>query len=117
MFFEQFQMRDMVCVDLDMFEKELGKKNYKEIEKKAIMYSLYGKKQAKDIREGHRKISDSYDGINWDKKIEHQKSSVRCKVEHPFLIVKRLFGYAKVVYKGIAKNMNRFFVLFASADC
>ena len=69
-----------------------------------------------NIRPSSMKISDSYDGINWDKEIEHQKSSVRCKVEHPFLIVKRIFGYTKVVYKGIAKNMNRFFVLFASAD-
>lgn len=56
------------------------------------------------------------DGINWDKVIEHGKSSVRCKVEHPFLIVKRLFGYAKTAYRGIAKNMNRFHVLFASAN-
>lgn len=56
------------------------------------------------------------DGINWGKVIEHGKSSVRCKVEHPFLIVKRLFGYAKTAYRGIAKNMNRFHILFASAN-
>ena len=56
------------------------------------------------------------DGINWDKVIEHGMSSVRCKVEHPFLIVKRLFGYAKTAYRGIAKNMNRFHILFASAN-
>lgn len=52
----------------------------------------------------------------WAKLIEKRKSSVRSKVEHPFLIVKRQFGYAKVSYRGIAKNMNRFFVLFASAN-
>lgn len=62
------------------------------------------------------KISCSYKGINWDKEIENRKSAVRCKVEHPFLIVKRQFGYAKVVYRGIAKNMNRFHILFASAN-
>ena len=62
------------------------------------------------------KLSDKYHGINWDKEMEHRKSSVRCKVEHPFLIVKRFFGYAKVVYRGISKNMNRFNVLFASAN-
>ena len=62
------------------------------------------------------KISNDYNGINWDKKMEHDKSSVRCKVEHPFLIVKRFFGYAKVAYRGIQKNMNRFNVLFASAN-
>ena len=62
------------------------------------------------------KVPDSYKGINWDKQMEQRKSSTRCKVEHPFLIVKKQFGYAKVVYRGIAKNMNRFHILFASAN-
>ena len=62
------------------------------------------------------KIPDSYKGINWDRQIENRKSSTRCKVEHPFLIVKKQFGYAKVAYRGIAKNMNRFHILFASAN-
>lgn len=55
-------------------------------------------------------------GIQWDKQIENRKSSVRCKVEHPFLIVKRYFGYAKVAYRGIAKNLHRFQLLFGSAN-
>lgn len=62
------------------------------------------------------KTSDSYAGINWEKKAEHRKSSVRCKVEHAFLIVKQQFGYRKTAYRGIAKNMHRFNVLFASAN-
>lgn len=62
------------------------------------------------------KIPDSYRGIHWERQIENRKSSTRCKVEHPFLIVKRLFGYRKVVYRGIAKNMNRFNILFACAN-
>lgn len=57
-----------------------------------------------------------YLGIDWDKEIERKKSSVRCKVEHPFLIVKRFFGYAKAVYRGIPKNMHRLNILFASAN-
>lgn len=48
--------------------------------------------------------------------MEHEKSAVRCKVERPFLIVKKHMGYAKVVYKGIDKNMHRFHLLFASAN-
>lgn len=62
------------------------------------------------------KVPKTYKGINWDKQIEKRKSSTRCKVEHPFLIVKKQFGYAKVAYRGIAKNMNRFHILFASAN-
>ena len=41
---------------------------------------------------------------------------IRCKVEHPFLIVKRQFGYCKTAYRGIAKNMNRFHMLFGCAN-
>lgn len=69
-----------------------------------------------NVRHSSLKTSDSYKGINWDKQMEHRKSSVRCKVEHPFLILKRQFGYSKVVYRGIAKNFHRFNILFASAN-
>ena len=62
------------------------------------------------------RMPESYCGIQWDKEIENRKSSTRCKVEHPFLIVKRQFGYCKAAYKGLAKNMNRFNVLFACAN-
>ena len=62
------------------------------------------------------KMTDSYTGINWDKEIERRKSSVRCRVEHAFLIVKRDFGYKKTAYRGLFKNMNRFHVLFACAN-
>lgn len=61
-------------------------------------------------------VSKDFQGINWERVIEHQKSAVRCKVEHPFLIVKRQFGYCKTAYRGIAKNMNRFFMLFGCAN-
>lgn len=67
-------------------------------------------------RPSSNKVPVSYKGIHWDKQIEERKSSTRCKVEHPFLIVKKQFGYAKTVYRGIAKNMNRFHILFASAN-
>ena len=62
------------------------------------------------------KIQNDYQGFNWEKFIESRKASVRCKVEHAFLIVKRDFGYKKVVYKGIKKNLNRFHILLASAN-
>lgn len=62
------------------------------------------------------KVPSSYKGINWDKQMEQRKSSTRCKIVHPFLIIKKQFGYAKVLYRGIAKNMNRFHILFASAN-
>ena len=61
-----------------------------------------------------QKVSDN--SFNWDRMIEHMKSSVRCKVEHPFRTIKCLFGYRKVAYKGLAKNKNRLYALFTSAN-
>lgn len=45
-----------------------------------------------------------------------RKSRVRAKVEHAFGIIKRLFGFAKVRYRGLKKNANRFFVTCALAN-
>jgi IS5 family transposase len=38
------------------------------------------------------------------------KSKVRAKGEHPFLVLKRIFGFTKVRYRGMHKNANRLFV-------
>jgi transposase, IS5 family len=38
------------------------------------------------------------------------KAKVRAKVEHVFLVMKRIFGWAKVRYRGLAKNTNWLFV-------
>jgi IS5 family transposase len=54
--------------------------------------------------------------IDWEKQIERRKSSVRSKVEHPFLIIKRFFGFTKTVYRGLAKNTHRLYTLFASTN-
>ena len=44
------------------------------------------------------------------------KSRVRARVEHPFLVIKRIFGFAKVRYRGLSKNANRLFVTCALAN-
>jgi transposase, IS5 family len=51
-----------------------------------------------------------------DQQIESRKASVRAKVEHPFLILKRDFGLAKTRYRGLAKNLNQLHIGFASAN-
>lgn len=55
-------------------------------------------------------------GLAAEHGIESRKASVRSKVEHAFLIVKRQFGYAKCRYRGIAKNASALTVLFALAN-
>ena len=48
-----------------------------------------------------------------DKATNRRKSSIRSRVEHPFLTLKRLWGFAKVRYRGLAKNANRAFAMLA----
>ena len=60
------------------------------------------------------KVSDN--AIDWERNIERRKSAVRCKVEHPYRILKNLFGFRKTVYRGLRKNLNRLHVLFAGAN-
>lgn len=49
-------------------------------------------------------------------KSERSKAQVRAKVEHVFLKIKQQFGYAKVRYRGLAKNTNRLYVLAGFAN-
>ena len=51
-----------------------------------------------------------------DRQEQSRQASVRAKVEHPYLIVKRDFGLIKTRYRGIAKNLNHLHVLFASTN-
>ena len=44
------------------------------------------------------------------------KSKVRAKVEHAIGVVKRVFGFAKVRYRGLDKNAHRLFVTCALAN-
>lgn len=51
-----------------------------------------------------------------EKKLEMRKSSVRWKVEYVFHIVKDIFGWRKVRYKGIYKNECHANLLFSCAN-
>jgi IS5 family transposase len=44
------------------------------------------------------------------------KSKVRAKVEHPIGVIKRVFGFAKVRYRGLKKNAHRLIVTCALAN-
>ena len=48
-----------------------------------------------------------------DEKINRIIAMVRAKVEHPFRVIKRQFGYVKTRYRGLAKNRVQLFTLFA----
>jgi IS5 family transposase len=44
-------------------------------------------------------------------------SSIRAKVEHPFQVVKHWWGNSKVRYKGIEKNIQRWYGLMSLFNC
>jgi IS5 family transposase len=50
------------------------------------------------------------------RQINRQRSRVRARAEHAIGVIKRTFGFAKVRYRGLAKNGNRLFVAAALAN-
>ncbi|MBC7284918.1 MAG: transposase [Hoeflea sp.] len=48
-----------------------------------------------------------------DARVNRIIAMVRAKVEHPFRVIKRRFGYMKTRYRGLAKNRAQLFTLFA----
>ena len=49
-------------------------------------------------------------------KIEKAKAGIRAKVEHPFRVIKRQFGFIKVRYRGLKKNTAQLVTLFALSN-
>ena len=49
-------------------------------------------------------------------KVEQIKASIRAKVEHPFRVIKRQFGFTKVRYRGLKKNTLQIKTLFALSN-
>jgi len=45
--------------------------------------------------------------------INRRRSAARARVEHLFQFVRRLWGFSKVRYRGLAKNTARLYTAFA----
>ena len=70
------------------------------------------------MRPGKRKALDK-DNKPIDaliEQVEKIKASIRAKVEHPFRVIKRQFGYTKVRYRGLMKNTLQLTTLFALSN-
>ncbi len=50
------------------------------------------------------------------KKRNRRHAGIRAKVEHPFRVIKHLWGHSKLRYKGLAKNASQFTTLCALAN-
>ena len=66
-----------------------------------------GKRKALDKSQLKERLVDEMQTTN---------ARIRAKVEHPFRIIKQQFGFAKVRYKGLAKNTGQIVTLFALAN-
>ena len=51
-----------------------------------------------------------------DRSFNRKSNRIRARVEHPFGIIKNLWGYRKVRYRGLDKNAHQVFSLFALAN-
>ena len=51
-----------------------------------------------------------------DKSFNRKSNRTRARVEHAFGVIKHLWGYRKVRYRGLEKNTAQAFTLFALAN-
>ena len=70
-------------------------------------YQGADKRRALDKSQLKERLADEIQTIN---------ARIRAKVEHPFRVIKQQFGFAKVRYKGLAKNTGQIVTLFALAN-
>ena len=69
------------------------------------------------MRPGQRKALDKNNVANaLLDAAEKLKAGVRAKVEHPSRVIKRQFGYFKVRYRGLKKNIQQLITLFALSN-
>ncbi len=81
-----------------------NKKDKREYRAKGIFYGI-------NMRGGrYVKVSEG------QRKRNNQLSSVRAKVEHPFRIIKCLWGHTKTRYKGLLKNSLQLIMMFGLAN-
>ncbi|MGY6555044.1 MAG: IS5 family transposase [Wenzhouxiangella sp.] len=93
-------------------DRVFGDSGYRGIERHVAPKKLKAKCFIAD-RPSNRKALDPSRPEAYAEKL---KASMRAKVEHPFFYIKRMFGYAKVRYRGLAKNHNRLSVLAAFSN-
>ena len=82
----------------------------------ASQKALIGSKASKAKDFTNQRVRRGGDIDEAERSRNHNKSKVRARVEHVFAVVKRLWGFAKVRYRGLAKNATRSFVVLGLAN-
>ena len=69
------------------------------------------------MRPGKRRALNKENAVDAIRdQIEKLKAGMRAKVEHPFRVIKRQFGFVKVRYRGLKKNTAQLVTLFALSN-
>ncbi len=69
------------------------------------------------MKPGRRRVLDKNKPLDaLIDQVERIKAGIRAKVEHPFRVIKRQFGYTKVRYRGLRKNTAQLMTLFALSN-
>lgn len=81
----------------------------KRVQRKNLTWQIAAKRgKVQAMKEGRAKRAIE--------KREKAKASIRALVEHPFRVIKRQFGLAKVRFRGLAKNTAHVITLFALSN-
>jgi IS5 family transposase len=82
----------------------------------ASQYELIKSKApgAKDCT--NQRVREGSAAEHLDRILNRVKSRVRSRVEHVFAVIKRLWGFDKVRYRGLAKNATRAFMVTGLAN-
>lgn len=103
------QVSDLLHGKEDMVWADSGYRGAQSRVKRGVQWHIAGRpSDMAKMPEGRAKASA--------RKQEYQKASIRAKVEHPFRVIKRQFGLAKVRFKGLAKNTAHVITLFALSN-
>jgi len=96
-------------------EEAFGDAWYQGVEKRPEASSNVHRNIA--MRPGKRRALDTTrEGDRLRDQLEAHKASVRAKVEHPFPVIKRQFGFAKVRYRSLIKNSAALMTMFALSN-
>jgi IS5 family transposase len=99
------------CEDADAF----GDAGYQGIEKRPDAKADVSWHVA--MRPGKRRALNKENAVDaMIDKVEKIKAGIRAKVEHPFRVIKRQFGFLKVRYRGLKKNTAQLATLFALSN-
>jgi transposase, IS5 family len=80
------------------------------------MHRFAAKERGVRYRVNRRAAHASRPLSQYHRRINRLRSTTRARGEHAFRVVKHLWGFTKVRYRGLAKNTARLFTMFALAN-